>query len=64
MERLTKDRQEEVIKAVTMEVHGGETISAYALELFGRVTNGCIRPGWAGIGNEFKFSDDPPWQGR
>jgi hypothetical protein len=64
MERLTEDRQEEVIKPAIIEVHGGETISSYALELFGRVTDGRIRPGWSMVGNEFLPSGDPPWQVR
>jgi hypothetical protein len=68
METLTDKQQEEVIKPaiikpVIIEVHGGETVSASYLELFGRVTNG-IRPGWAMVGNEFLSSDDPPWQVR
>lgn len=51
-------------RSVVLEVHGGETISAWWLEIFGRVTDGLIRPGWAVIGNEFLFSDDAPWRVR
>lgn len=59
-----KQRRGEVIKPAIIMVHGGETIRAFALEIFGRVINGGIRPGWSMIGNEFLFSDDAPWRVR
>ena len=54
----------EYMKPVVIEVADGATVTAYALEIFARVINGLIRPGWAVIGNEFLFSDDAPWRVR
>ena len=47
-----------------IEVSDGATISTDRLEMFARVIDGCIRPGWAVFGNEFMFSAELPWQAR
>lgn len=47
-----------------IKIDNGATIYADYLEWFARVVDGCCRPGWAAIGNEFLFSDELPWQAR
>ncbi|MGD0178949.1 MAG: MT-A70 family methyltransferase [Candidatus Sulfotelmatobacter sp.] len=51
-------------RGVTIEVAGGEIIAPDRLEIFARIFDGKIRPGWAVIGNEFIFSDEMPWEKR
>jgi len=43
---------------------GTEVIEVDRLELFARIIDGRIRPGWAVVGNEFAFSAEMPWQVR
>jgi hypothetical protein len=47
-----------------IKIDNGATIYADYLEWFARVQDGCCRPGWAAIGNEFMFSGEFPWQTR
>ena len=48
--------------SVPIEVADGATVAAWGLEIFARVYDGKIRPGWAVIGNEFIFSSEMPWR--